>query len=156
MSDEKPDYYPILCLDFDGVLHQYTSGWKGADKIPDPPVPGAKDFILAAMQTFQVVVFSSRSHQHGGALAMAEYLVRKVGIPHGFIDWQSLVMQSLATFGQCQHLERGQVMHPRPIQFPLNKPPAFLTLDDRAITFRGRWPDPARLAKFKPWNKRGD
>ena len=28
---------PILCLDFDGVVHSYTSGWKGADVIPDPP-----------------------------------------------------------------------------------------------------------------------
>jgi hypothetical protein len=25
---------PILCLDFDGVLHSYSSGWKGADVIP--------------------------------------------------------------------------------------------------------------------------
>ena len=39
---------PILCLDFDGVIHSYTSGWKGARIILDPPVPGALDFILAA------------------------------------------------------------------------------------------------------------
>lgn len=31
---------PILCLDFDGVCHSYTSGWKGAAVIPDPAVPG--------------------------------------------------------------------------------------------------------------------
>jgi len=39
---------PILCLDFDGVIHSYSSGWKGADVIPDPPVPGAFDFIRRA------------------------------------------------------------------------------------------------------------
>ena len=34
-----------ILLDFDGVIHSYTSGWKGAGVIPDPPVPGAIDFL---------------------------------------------------------------------------------------------------------------
>ena len=36
---------PILCLDFDGVIHSYASGWKGADVIPDAAVPGAMEFL---------------------------------------------------------------------------------------------------------------
>src|SRR5882672_3079773 len=36
---------PILCLDFDGVLHSYSSGWKGADVIPDAPTPGMAAFL---------------------------------------------------------------------------------------------------------------
>lgn len=52
---------PTLCLDFDGVLHSYSSGWKGADIIPDPPVAGAADFIIEAQQHFIVAVYSSRS-----------------------------------------------------------------------------------------------
>jgi hypothetical protein len=36
---------PILCLDFDGVIHSYTRGWSGANVVSDAPVKGAFDFI---------------------------------------------------------------------------------------------------------------
>ena len=39
------------------------------------------------------------------------------------------------------------------IEFPTEKPPAMVTLDDRAITFKGIWPDLDELLKFRPWNK---
>lgn len=67
---------PILCIDFDGVLHSYTSGWQGASQIPDPPVPGAVEFLLEARQKFTVAIFSSRSHQWGGKRAMKRWLKR--------------------------------------------------------------------------------
>ncbi len=43
-----------------------------------------------------------------------------------------------------------------PIGFSAAKPPAFLTIDDRAICFDGVWADknPADLLNFQPWNKR--
>lgn len=61
---------PILNLDFDGVLHSYTSGWQGAHIVGDPPVPGAAAFLIAAVKAFDVHIFSSRSHQAGGKEAM--------------------------------------------------------------------------------------
>lgn len=124
---------PILCLDFDGVIHSYTSGWKGADVIPDPPVPGAIAFMLGALGHFQVVIFSSRSHQAGGTSAMKKWLKENAGAAwygspagHGLED----------------------------IKFVNEKPAAFVTIDDRALTFDGTWPDIDALKEFKPWNKR--
>ena len=52
---------PMLALDFDGVLHQYASGWQGANKVPDPPVAGALEFVTVAAGHFSVVVYSCRA-----------------------------------------------------------------------------------------------
>lgn len=124
---------PILCLDFDGVLHSYTSGWKGADVIPDPPVPGAMQFIQGAADFFTVAIYSSRSHQPGGIEAMQRWLLRHMMDVLGDAD--------------------GNWLHTI-IEWPTEKPPAFLTIDDRALQFTGKWPMPADLLDFKPWNKR--
>src|SRR6266581_888128 len=123
MTSPKP-YKPILCLDFDGVIHSYTSGWKGADVIPDPPVPGAMLFIAEAAKHFRVAIFSSRSNQPGGMKAMIEYVRYNLHDPDGIFDQ---------------------------IEWPLEKPAALVTLDDRAITFDGTWPAIDTLKNFKPW-----
>src|SRR5215467_12984729 len=39
-----------LCMDLDGVLHSYTSGWGGHEVIADPPVPGAMEFLYDALK----------------------------------------------------------------------------------------------------------
>jgi len=39
------------------------------------------------------------------------------------------------------------------IEFPFEKPPAFLTIDDRAMRFTGLWPSMKSMLDFKPWNK---
>lgn len=122
---------PILCLDFDGVIHGYESGWKGADVIPDSPVPGAIDFLKAATNEFRVAIFSSRSNQVGGIDAMKAWLDNAIHERYGMIPfWIDL------------------------IEWPTEKPPALVTIDDRAITFTGEWPNVEDLLKFKPWNKR--
>lgn len=125
---------PILCLDFDGVIHSYTSGWKGADVIPDPPVPGAIAFLREAVKRFRVAIFSSRSGQPGGQQAMREWLGRWQ-IEHRESDHEDLSWCGL-------------------IEWPTEKPAALVTIDDRALTFDGTWPSLDALAAFKPWNKR--
>jgi hypothetical protein len=119
---------PILCLDFDGVIHSYTSGWKGADVIPDDPVPGAIIFIRDAIDHFRVAIYSSRSGQSGGIEAMQSWLTKH----WGYGNTAKLLM----------------------IEWPTEKPPAFVTIDDRALTFTGVWPAIGELKSFKPWNAR--
>lgn len=124
---------PILCLDFDGVIHSYTSGWKGADVIPDPPVEGAIAFMLETLMHFDVVIFSSRSNQKGGPYAMYTWLQKHAGAA-----WY----------------ETSAGPGLEDVRFVLEKPPALVTIDDRAITFTGEWPSMETLKNFKPWNKK--
>lgn len=114
---------PILMLDFDGVCHSYTSGWQGADVIPDPPVEGLFEFLEEAVKEFEIHVFSSRSHQEGGIEAMQDWFSEHAG-DSGVIEFLS---------------------------FPTEKPPASVGLDDRVLTFTGEWPEVDDLVDFEPW-----
>jgi hypothetical protein len=134
---------PILCIDFDGVIHSYESGWKGATVIPDPYIPGFFAWAIEATKYFDLVVYSSRSKDPDGPRAMREWLgtqsinAIEVGEVSRDFEWSRLFNY---------------------ITFAHEKPAAFLTIDDRAICFKGVWshPDlnPTSLITFQPWNKR--
>jgi len=155
----KKSKKPILLLDFDGVLHSYSSGWKGARNIPDPPVDGALQFLIDAQDTFQVCIYSSRSRQFGGKHAMKKWLREHyeeisgepAQTPEFFYKWIS----ETAFADPWEHeVEYAITRLLRCIKFPTKKPAAFMTIDDRAICFDGKFPDLATLTGFKPWNKR--
>ena len=156
----KRSQKPILLLDFDGVLHSYSSGWKGARNIPDPPVDGALQFLIEAQDTFQVCIYSNRSRQFGGKRAMKKWLREHyeeisgepAQTPEFFYRWIS----ETAFADPWEHeVEYAITRLLRCIKFPTKKPAAFMTIDDRAFCFGGTFPDTEDLYRFKPWNKRG-
>jgi hypothetical protein len=114
-------------MDFDGVIHSYTSGWQGAHVVADRPVPGAFNFLREAVREFQVEVYSGRSHQPGGIEAMKQWIAFwNKGDPRGAIP---------------------------ELVWATEKPLARVALDDRVLTFRGAWPSIDSLMAFKPWYK---
>jgi hypothetical protein len=123
---------PILCLDFDGVIHSYVSGWKGPRCIPDPPVPGALDFMCDAMiYGWKVVIHSSRARYIGGRWAMKKWLQLHAGN-----QWDTMGASL------CD------------VKFSRWKPPAVITIDDRGFMFNGTFPPLEEIKAFQPWNKR--
>ena len=54
-------YKPTLCFDFDGVIHSYTSGWKGAEVIPDPPVEGIKEALTELQRDYKITILCCKS-----------------------------------------------------------------------------------------------
>lgn len=121
---------PIICIDFDGVIHSYEKGWQGGE-IYGTLVPGFLEWAEKACQHFRLVVYSSRSKTPEGIEAMKEWMLRQLNLAGA--GW-------LVAF-----------------DFIDTKPPAWLTIDDRALCFNGNWADPnfsvQAMQAFRPWNK---
>jgi hypothetical protein len=120
------DRKPILVLDFDGVVHDYMRGWQDGE-IYGELTSGFLEWAEQAQKYFRLMVYSSRSAEPGGINAMETWLISK--------GWDE---------------------HAVPIEFCSEKPKAFLTIDDRAMTFMGSWDvlSPEILRNFRPWNWR--
>jgi len=116
---------PILTIDFDGVIHDYKRGWQKG-AIYGELTDGFLEWAERARLYFRLVVYSSRSSDPAGIQNMIDWLTSK--------GWDA-----------------GRV----PLEFAHEKPPSFLTIDDRCIRFEGTWdvPElgPDRMRKFLPW-----
>jgi hypothetical protein len=124
-----------IVIDFDGVIHAYTSPWEGADVVRDGLVPGAIDAIKEYQDAgFTVAIHSSRSGQFGGIAAMkswlyAELLAHFAGAPQTATHVLNL------------------------IEWPTDLLPAILYINDRGYQFTGDFPPVDYLKEFTPWNK---
>lgn len=64
-----------VCFDFDGVIHSYTSGWKGMAIIEDPPVEGIECFMGVIKNLgYEILINSTRCATTLGYEAVKRYL----------------------------------------------------------------------------------
>jgi hypothetical protein len=113
---------PTICIDFDGVINSYESGYGPhykVDLIPDGPIEGTKEAIEKLRKKFKVVVQSTRCADPDGKQAI--------------VDW----------------LEKYDIKVDEVVAV---KPAAVMYIDDRAIQFRGNWTEALHLvAEFNHW-----
>lgn len=144
-------YKPIICIDFDGVIHSYKSGWKGVANIPDAPVPGAIDALLRYLHHgFEVAIYSSRSKSLRGRWAMKRWLSKAIA-EHWRQGGRSTIYDAeVESWGDATCIYRK-------FSWPWFKPSAVMTIDDRALRFNGDWSSqhyhPEIIKGFIPWNK---
>lgn len=68
------DFKPTVCLDFDGVIHSYTSGWVGYTEIVDSPVDGIYEALAAIHDEYRIVICSSRAQTSDGMNSIKDWL----------------------------------------------------------------------------------
>lgn len=123
-----------VSVDFDGVIHSYTTPWVNAHTIPDPPVLGAIEWLSHTLQDFRVIIFSTRCRTWRGRRAMRAWLKRHAdGLWYKSPGYRGI----------------------EDVEFSREKPPALVYLDDRALRFTGpgSWPSKEEIHRLRPWNK---
>lgn len=122
-----------IAVGFDGVIHSYDSPWINARTIPDQPVDGAIEWLHRAIQSFEVVVFSTRAKTWRGRRAMRRWLMDHAG---------NLWNESIGARGI------------EDVTFSYKKSAALIYIDDRAWRFEGSFPTVDDIHHARPWNKR--
>lgn len=101
-------------------------------------VPGFFGWASRAKAQFKLVIYSSRSSSAEGRTAMWHWLKHQWGVWAG-----------------SRELAESDVRMDD-FEFAHEKPPAWITIDDRCIRFMGIWDapelQPEALRSFKPWN----
>lgn len=122
------DFVGTIAVDFDGVIHSYTSPFPGVNKIPDPPVDGALDFLRSLIDAhYRVLIFSTRCIEkpghEGGIEAMKTWLSEN-GLEDRYLSL---------------------------LEFTAEKQAAILYIDDRGWRFEGTFPTLDEIANSKTW-----
>ena len=78
----RPSGRTAIGVDFDGVLHQYNTpmGLNEQDRVYDPPVEGALEWVEEVLEHFDIIVYTCR-HVSSGGLDAVRYWLEEWGFP---------------------------------------------------------------------------
>lgn len=119
-----------ICIDFDGVIHDYSRGWQGVD-VFDRPVNGAKEGTAALKEKgWTIIIYTTRNDTP----ALRSWL-EKNDISYDYINVNP---------NQPEGSDKGKLI-------------ANVYLDDRGILFKGNWKKAIlEILSFTPWQKPGN
>jgi hypothetical protein len=123
MSITHETYKPTICIDVDGVIADYSQGFKGP-KVIGAPLPGAREFLERLREAgWKIVIFTTRGND-----VMEQYM-----------EQHSLYYDEINDNSSLRGENPG-------------KPIAAVYLDDRGIRFNGDF-DQAfeQIMNFKVW-----
>lgn len=131
-----------IAIDFDGVIHQYTSPWSHVLEISDPPVDGAFEFIRGALREgFDVVIFTARANADPNAKWFNNNPKHDPsGVDKNIREW-------MVRHGLEQEIADK-------IEITAIKPSAAVYIDDRGWRFEGQFPSFDTIRNLKQWNRR--
>lgn len=88
--------------------------------------------MCEAVERFQVAIDFNRSEKPYGIRAMQNWVGKRL----------------------TEHTQSHEEAFPvyKLLQWPIEKPPALVTIDDRAITVTGTWPSLDAIAAVQSWN----
>lgn len=111
-----------ISVDFDGVVHEYTTTFTDYLIIPDPPIVGAFSFLMSLQeQGYNVIIQTARAIDDLAVQAIRDW----------FLEW-----------GYSPKLLSE-------IEITKEKPYAFMYIDDRAFHFNGKWPTDSTIKQWE-------
>lgn len=135
------DFKPVLAIDFDGVVNPYSKGWQGGELYETEVTRGFFEWAAEAERAgFVLVIYSSRSKEPAKREAMRKWLEQRM------LEW----------IAEQERMHSPLRKHRFQFTYSAEKPPAWLTIDDRCVLFDASlWKNPAlqpeAMSKFRSW-----
>lgn len=156
-----------ITLDLDGVIHSYSSGWKGHDQLPDASVVGMIPWIQAQLALgHEITIFSMRNAANDYLLDLQSQVDKFLDDSHGDrnppavavvkVDIKSIAeaQEAIRDWLRAEGMTKQEVSK---IKFAVGKPHFDIYIDDRAFRFEGNpyhLPQHMDFKFCKPWWKK--